>query len=166
MGKLQLKKELSGMTLEQVVQIVTDAYAARKEVREYFDFFLDPDVEKLKEKTMARIDREIARSKHGRSTARITIVRRTIKEFASYDPGAEYVRDMMIETLRHIFSRERSIYFKESFEKGVRKLIDDTIAYADAHALTDKTMASLSEMAHDVSLGTASFRNRLLMRFM
>ena len=70
MGKLQLKKELALMSHEEIVQIVMDAYAARREVKEYFDFFLNPDIDKLRDKTLARIDREITRGKHGRSTAR------------------------------------------------------------------------------------------------
>ena len=90
MSKAALKKEFAGMTREQIIQIVLDAYAARKEVREYFDFFIDPDVDKLMEKTIARIDKELMRGKHGRSTSRITLVRRAIKDFASFDPGAEY----------------------------------------------------------------------------
>ena len=35
MSKAALKKEFAGMTREQIIQIVLDAYAARKEVREY-----------------------------------------------------------------------------------------------------------------------------------
>lgn len=166
MGKLQLKRELAGMSHEEIVQVVLDAYSARKEVREYFDFFINPDIDKLMEKTLARIDRELMRGKHGRSTARITVVRRAIKEFSSLDPGPEYVRDIMLETLRRILLRERMVYFKEAFEKGTRKLIDDIVAYADAHAMADTTLERLNAIARDHALGTASFRNRLLLRFM
>ena len=162
MSKAALKKEFAGMTREQIIQIVLDAYAARKEVREYFDFFIDPDVDKLMEKTIARIDKELMRGKHGRSTSRITLVRRAIKDFASFDPGAEYVMRVMLETLRHILEREKYI----SFEKGTHKLVSDIIAYADAHAMVQNTMSSLHDMARDMQLGTASFRNRLLGRFM
>lgn len=166
MGKLQLKKELATMTREQMVQVVMDAYSARKEIREYFDFFLDPDVDKLREKTLGRIDRELMRAKHGHSTARITQIRREIKNFAGYAPGAEHVRDIMMETLRHILVREKYVYYKEAFEKGTRKLIDDIVQYADAHALMDSTMAQLSEISRDPAMGTASFRTRMLSRFM
>ncbi|MDE6285836.1 MAG: hypothetical protein K2L99_02450, partial [Muribaculaceae bacterium] len=84
----------------------------------------------------------------------------------SFDPGAEQVRDLMVETLRRILVREKYVYFKETFEKGTRKLIDDIVQYADTHAMIDSTMASLSEIARDPAMGTASFRTRLLSRFM
>lgn len=166
MSKLRLKKELAGMTHDQIVQVVLDAYAARKEVREYFDFFLDPDIDRLTERTLARIDRELSRAKHGRSTARITVIRRAIRDFASYDPGPVYVRDLMVRTLRAIAARERFVYFKEAFEKGTRRLIDDILAYADSHALVDTTLAMLSELAADSALSTPSFRHRFLARFL
>ncbi|MDE6161319.1 MAG: hypothetical protein K2F77_06650 [Muribaculaceae bacterium] len=166
MSKLKLKKELEGMDRAQLVQVILDAYAARKETREYFEFFLDPDVEKLREKTLAMIDKELRRGKHGRSTSRITVVRRAFKDFTAFDPGEEYVRDIMLDTLRRILMLEKFVYFKDTFEKGTRKLIDDIVAYADSHALMDSTLRRLHEFSRDTDLGTSSFRNRLLSRFM
>ena len=49
MSKLQLKKEIQKLERHQLEQMVLDAYAARKETKEYFEFFLNPDVEKLTE---------------------------------------------------------------------------------------------------------------------
>ncbi len=166
MSKAQLKKELAGMSAEQLVQIVLDAYSARKETRDYFEFFLNPDVDKLYAKTLAAVDKELMRSKHGHSTSRITVVRRAIKDFASYDPGAEYVLRLMLDTLEHILVREKYVYFKETFEKGSRRLVDDILAYADTHAMVDSTLRRLYAMSRDMNLGTASFRSRLVGRFM
>lgn len=166
MSKLQLKKELAGMDREQLAQIILDAYSARKEMRAYFEFFLNPDVDRLKEKYLAAIGKELQRRKHRVWAARITVVRRAIREFASFDPGAEYVLGIMLETIRLILQLERVDYLSEAFEKGTKKLVEDTVAYADAHLLTDTAMSTLHGYACDSSLGTASFRNRLLMRFM
>ena len=166
MSKLKLKKELESMDRMQLMQVILDAYSARKETRDYFEFFLNPDIEKLKEKTIAKIDKELRRGKYGRSTSRITVVRRAIKDFASFDPGDEYVRDIMLETLRRILDIEKYVYFKDTFEKGTHKLVDDIIAYADSHALMDSTLRKLHDFSIDPGLGSASFRNRLLSRFM
>lgn len=166
MSKLQLKKELAGMSPEQIIQVVLDAYSARKEIRDYFEFFLDPDVERLAERTLAVIDRELARGRYGRSNARITIVRRAIRDFMAFDPGAVYVRDLMLATLRRIVLRDRQVHFKDTMYKGFDKLVDDTIAYADAHALVDSTLAALTALARDPDLATPSFRRRHLARFL
>lgn len=165
MSKAQLKKELETMSREQIIQVVLDAYNARKETRDYFEFFLNPDVDKLYGKALAVIDKELIRGKRGYSTSRITVVRRAIKEFAAYDPGAEYVLRLMLDTLHHIMVREKYVYFKDTFEKGSKRLVDDIMAYADAHAMVDTAVSRLRELSRDMSLGTASFRVRLLGRF-
>ena len=43
MGKAQLKKEIQTLSREQLEHLVLEAYEARKEIKQYFDFFIDPD---------------------------------------------------------------------------------------------------------------------------
>ena len=43
MSKIKLKKELQNMSREQLLDIILNVYDARKEAREYFEFFLNPD---------------------------------------------------------------------------------------------------------------------------
>ena len=50
MSKLLLKKEIKDLTRNQLEQMILDAYDAKKEIKEYFDFYVNPDVEKLTEK--------------------------------------------------------------------------------------------------------------------
>lgn len=38
MSKLLLKKEIKGLTRNQLEQMILDAYDAKKEIKEYFDF--------------------------------------------------------------------------------------------------------------------------------
>ena len=42
MGKAQLKKEIQALSREELEHLVLEAYEARKEIKQYFDFFLDP----------------------------------------------------------------------------------------------------------------------------
>ena len=93
-------------------------------------------------------------------------MRRAIRDFMAFDPGAVYVRDLMLATLRRIVLRDRQVHFKDTMYKGFDKLVDDTIAYADAHALVDSTLAALTALARDPDLATPSFRRRHLARFL
>ena len=43
MSKIQLKKELQTMEAPQLREMILEAYSARKEIKEYFEFFLNPD---------------------------------------------------------------------------------------------------------------------------
>ena len=50
MSKAQLKKHLIKLTKEQVVDVVLELYDARKEAKEYLDFYINPtDDAKLEE---------------------------------------------------------------------------------------------------------------------
>ena len=61
MSKLKLKKELSSLSKDEIIEVVARAYSARKEFRDYFEFFLNPDADKLYEKYRDAILREIGR---------------------------------------------------------------------------------------------------------
>ena len=50
MSKALLKKELEKMSASQLRHLILETYEARKEFKEYFEFFLNPDAGKLREK--------------------------------------------------------------------------------------------------------------------
>ena len=82
MGKAQLKKEIQALSREELEHLVLEAYEARKEIKQYFDFFLDPDAAKLSEKYKTAIDKELKRGKRGHSRARTSIIKRALKDFS------------------------------------------------------------------------------------
>ena len=50
MSKAQLKRHLTKLTKEQVIDVVMELYEARKEAKEYLDFYINPnDDAKLEE---------------------------------------------------------------------------------------------------------------------
>jgi len=46
MSKAKLKKELSSLTKEQLVEQILDLYDKNKAVKEFYDFYLNPRNEK------------------------------------------------------------------------------------------------------------------------
>ena len=87
MGKLQLKKEIQALPREQLELMILEAYESRKEIKQYFDYFINPDVNKLADKYQLEISKEFYRSKRGYTKARITNIRRIYKEFQGFHPG-------------------------------------------------------------------------------
>lgn len=50
MSKAQLKKHLSALNKEQIIEVMLELYDARKEAKEYLEFYLNPNEdEKLEE---------------------------------------------------------------------------------------------------------------------
>ena len=160
MSKLQLRKELSGLEREHLVQIILDLYSARKEAKEYFDFFLEPDLPKLYEKFRAEIEKEMTRGKYTNSTARISRVRKSIRHFASFGVDAEAVLELMLYTLGLSLVVERRKYVSKTFIRGIERLATDTLKFADKHCIFDTAHEQVVKIL-DGSVGSRSFVNML-----
>lgn len=43
MSRTQLKKHLTALTKEQIIEVMLELYDARKEAKEYLEFYLNPN---------------------------------------------------------------------------------------------------------------------------
>ena len=165
MGKAQLKKEIQALSREELEHLVLEAYEARKEIKQYFDFFLDPDAAKLSEKYKTAIDKELKRGKRGHSRARTSIIKRALKDFSSFQPGFEYELDLMFHTIAMAMLAEAQLNFTEAQCNAYGKLLLDIIALADRNLAADKMLirtASLLENPHSGSVYFRRFLKKLL----
>jgi len=156
--KSALKKELFSLDREQLIQLILDLYSARKEAKTYFDFFLNPDVDKLYEKYRIAIEKELDRSRRHRSTARISRIRASIKEFASFDPGAEAVVNLMIYTIKAALIIQYRREFSRTLLMGMGKLCKDCLEYADRNEIYSYAY-KLLELALNGESGYIGFVN-------
>lgn len=143
MSKTQLKKELKNFDREQLTQLVLDLYAARKETREYLEFFINPDVDKLIDKYHTAINRELMRGSWRRSKARISVLKNLVKEFESFGVDAEHALDMRCYLLAQTMIVETVRDLPTSFEKAMPLYVYQTLAYADAHLFFDKGLQKI-----------------------
>ena len=161
MSKLKLKKELSALSKEEIIEVVARAYSARKEFRDYFEFFLNPDADKLYEKFREAILREIGRGQR-KSKARISEIKKLIKTFDSYDAGAEYGRDLRMLAINNLVERERYVWYSETLINGTARLTLDLVDFADKNCLVDSTMKLIEEHIGDTLRGNKSFKKFIL----
>ncbi|MCH5247666.1 MAG: hypothetical protein J1E99_05865 [Muribaculaceae bacterium] len=142
-----LKKELLKLEKDELIEVILSAYGASKETKEYFDFFLNPDIDLLREKYQEMIVKEFRRTRRVYySKARINTVRRIIKKFSSFDPGSEYVVEFYIFTITHSLSTERNLNFTPVLYNGTKKLAEDLLKYADKHRVFDLAVKGLSNL--------------------
>ncbi|MDE6332622.1 MAG: hypothetical protein K2L80_08470 [Muribaculaceae bacterium] len=150
MSKARLKKELEGMTREQLIDIVLNVYTARKEAREYFEFFLDPDCEKLLYKYIEMIRKEVSRSKRGSyAKFKISAIKRMIKDFEGFDPGAEYVLKLRVYTFSAIMMYSRLLYYSDTQDNAAVAMARSILEYSDTHCLYDRAARTLSDILAD-----------------
>lgn len=143
MSKTALKKELSGYTKEQVIEVLLDLYDNRKEVKEYFNFYLNPDSEKLFEKYRRMLDREFSRAKYRNSKARISRIKGYVKDFLAFHPELKYRHLIYVQSMRFALQYEMSYYFSDTLYNGIDRLLTEYLTFADRN---DQLAAALDNM--------------------
>lgn len=125
------------MTAKQIAELVLDLYEARPEAKEYLDFYIRPDIDAKLDKTRRLINKEITRVSRGRSKMRSTKLRRYIKDIASLNPGPDAVCEIMTFTIEAGCTAGSRYWVKETTQRSIVKLMQDTIAEADRAGLLD-----------------------------
>lgn len=164
MSKTQLKKEIRALSKEQLEELILEAYDFRKEIKQYFDYFLNPDVEKLYERYSADICKELTRGKRGYSKARITTIRRMHKEFASYHPGYDKEIDLIFYTIQIALAQEKALRFSNPLSSGIGDMLLQVLAIADRNFVADKVLERLTRILHSEAAGSRYFRQYLRRR--
>lgn len=95
MSKAQLKKHLSTLNKEQIIEVILELYDARKEAKEYLEFYLNPNEdEKLEE--YKRIIRDEFFPKRGEPKCRFNLCRKAISDFKKLKPHPACLADLML----------------------------------------------------------------------
>lgn len=95
MSKAQLKKQLSALTKEQIIEVMLELYDARKEAKEYLEFYLNPnDDQKLEE--YKKIIRDEFFPKRSEPKCRFNICRKAISDFKKLKPYPACLADLML----------------------------------------------------------------------
>lgn len=159
MSKAKLRKEIAQFTSEQLREMLLDLYDARREAKEYLEFFLDPDVDKLTEKYTKVIDKEFNRTKRRLISPRWTVVRNAIKVYASFKPGSEAVANLMLHTLSLACHNLRYHNVAPTMLNGARRLVTDTLKFGDTHYMASLTTPSVAKIIN--SIPTTFYHSRL-----
>jgi hypothetical protein len=97
MSKTALKKELQGLTKEQLVEQILDLYGKNKAVKEFYDFYLNPKNEKeLVGKYKKIIYKEFNLKNPMVAGLKFSVAKRAIADFKSLQPSPEGLADLML----------------------------------------------------------------------
>lgn len=137
------------MSREQLIDIILSAYDARKETKEYFEFFLNPDVTAMMSKCEDVIIKECNKSRRGGyAKFRISAIKRLLKDFQGLNPGVEYVLKMMLIAIHHMVWMTARLYISDKQYDSIIKYISDTLTYADRNSLYQPAVTTLLELAN------------------
>lgn len=137
MSKSQLKKELAGFTADQLREIILDLYSAKKEAKDYLEFFLNPDVKKLSDNVRLSIYKELNRTKKRMLSPRWSKIRAMIKDFMSFKPGSEDVITLMSYTFGLAILDYSNYYVNDTYVNGLIKHYRAMLEYGDRNCVLD-----------------------------
>lgn len=136
MSKTTLKKLLLELDKDQLMQVILDLYNARKEAREYLEYFVDPDENAMFEKYRGIIIKEFFPVK-GRAKGRTSVCKKAIKDFSLLHPSPRLVGELkmcLIEMILSYAVRMRT-RIKESHENTLFAVFEEMLDYMYSHDL-------------------------------
>ena len=96
MSKAKLKKHLLSLTKEQITNIVLELYDARKEAKDYLEFYLAPDCNAELEKSKKAIRNEFFPTRGFFEKPSFAKCRKVISDFQKLKPEPTTVADLML----------------------------------------------------------------------
>lgn len=115
MSKSQVKKLLAGMSKEEVINTVMELYDARKEARDYLDYYVNPnesnELEKFKKIVLKEFDDDISRDPQ----CRFSVCRKALSDFKKLAPSTDTLAEAMVYYVERVC--EFSFYAGDLWEQ-------------------------------------------------
>jgi len=98
MSKSKLKKELQKLTKEQLIEQICELYDSYKQIKEYYETFLNPDnIQVLFEKYKAVIVHEFYPNTNSwNPKTRFSVAKKAIADFAALKPPPKLLAELMM----------------------------------------------------------------------
>ena len=97
MSKSALKKHLLSYSNEQLVETILEMYDNMKPVKEYLEYFLNPNEVEMLKKYKTVIQKEFALEwKYAEPKLRFSVAKKAIAEFRSFKPAPQLMADLML----------------------------------------------------------------------
>lgn len=103
MSKSQVKKLLTGMSKEEVINVVMELYDARKEAREYLDYFANPNEKDELEKFKNIVIKEFGDDGIHFPPCRFSVCRSALSDFKKLSPSADTLAEAMVFYIERIY---------------------------------------------------------------
>ena len=96
MSKAKLKKYLQTLSKEQVIEVMLELYDARKEAKDYWEFYLTPDSNAELEKCKKTIRQEFFSTRGFSEKPSFAKCRKVISDFPKLKTEPTYVVDLIL----------------------------------------------------------------------
>lgn len=96
MSKSTIKKLLQSMTKAEIIEMVLELYSARKEAKEYLEFYACPDEKEKVEEYKSIIREEFYPKRRREPQTRFSVCRKAVADFKKLKPSADALAELMV----------------------------------------------------------------------
>lgn len=146
MSKSTIKKRLQSMTKADIIELVLNLYSARKEAKEYLEYFAEPDEKGKLEEYKAIIQEEFYPKRRREPQNRFSVCRKAIADFKKLKPSADALADLMVSYME--WATEFTYDYGDMWEQyydSVESNFEKTIQHVVLSGLWNKYEARLEQ---------------------
>lgn len=96
MSKVLLKKRLSSMQKAEIIGLVAELYEAKKEAKEYLDYWMNPDEDAKLEEYMKIVRYEFYPPGNREPKTRFSVCKKAISDYKKLKPSAGAMAELML----------------------------------------------------------------------
>lgn len=139
MSKSTVKKLLQSMTKEDIIKMVLEMYAARKEAKDYLEFYAAPDEGAKLEEYKAIIRQEFCPKGRREPQLRFSVCRKAVADFKKLGPSADALAELMVSYMEWAteFTNDYGDMWEQYYD-SVERNFAKTIKHIAANGLWDK----------------------------
>lgn len=151
MSKRDLKKELNVLSKEEIINVVLELYDARKEAKEWLEFFINPNEDIEVEKYKKLIRNEFSPDR-GEAKYRFSVCKKAISDFKKLKPSPDKLADLMLFYIET--GVQTTIQYGDMWEQYYTALennFDKTVVFIVQNGLIDQYKTRIEELMESVS---------------
>lgn len=151
MSKAKLKKALGALTKEEIITMVTELYDARKEAKEYLEYWIDPDADKELERVEKIVDRLFFTPQGvARRSLSLPTLNRHVKDFMTICFEPEKVAQLLLFITERMADWLEVRYRRLSYRASLRKYLGEAVLYVETHELESRYGVRLEQLRERV----------------
>lgn len=152
------------MDKEEIITMVTELYDARKEAKEYLEYWIEPNPAKELERVEKLISRHFFTPQGvSRRSVSLPQVNRIVKDFMSVCFEAEKVAELLIYLAERMADWLEVRYRRVAYRASLRKYLNEASLYVETHEL-ESVFGIRLERLHERAEGLERFQEDLMPR--
>ncbi len=148
MGLKEVKSELNKLDKDALIKHISELYKKFKPVKEYLDFYINPDEKKLLEKYKDKVTQGFF-PKRG-DNIKLSISRKAINDFKKLGVSQEYLADLLLHFVECGVELTNTYGdINENFYTSVGNTYDKALQIIDNNGLLEKFKARALKIIND-----------------